>query len=180
AKVGYTAPSIDGQARVIAMAQEVAGVAPETVSYVEAHGTGTPLGDPIEVAALRKVFHGVTEEGVCALGSVKSNFGHLDIAAGIAGLIKTVLALEHRQIPPSLHGEPPNPALELEGSPFTINTRLREWPAGSTPRAGVAPPPAARALGGRGPAQGSGTSLGDGGGDRLAVLRRRGEAPAGR
>ena len=94
-KIGYTAPSADGQAEVIRRALEAAGVAADSVGYVEAHGTGTELGDPIEVAALTEAFAGVAP-GRCALGSVKTNVGHLDAAAGIAGLIKTVLALEHR------------------------------------------------------------------------------------
>src|SRR5690606_25583003 len=96
AKAGYTAPSVSGQAEVIQMAQEVAGVSPETISYVEAHGTATPLGDPIEIAALTQAFRRSTDQnGFCGIGSVKSNLGHLDVAAGIAGLIKTTLALEH-------------------------------------------------------------------------------------
>jgi len=139
-KVGYTAPSIDGQAQVIAMAQAIAGVRPEEVGYVEAHGTATPMGDPIEVAALRKVFGAKKAGGPrCALGSVKSNFGHLDTAAGIAGLIKTVLALEHRELPPSLHFERPNPALGIDETPFHVNAELAHWrAAGARPRiAGV-------------------------------------------
>jgi amino acid adenylation domain-containing protein len=142
-KIGYTAPSVDGQAECIAMAQAEAGVAPESISYLEAHGTGTPLGDPIEVAGLVKAFGlkpaatGATAKS-CALGSVKSNLGHLDIAAGVAGLIKTVLALQHGEIPPSLHFESPNPKLELERTPFFVNDRLRPWPRGVHPRrAGV-------------------------------------------
>jgi acyl transferase domain-containing protein/acyl carrier protein len=138
-KVGYTAPSIHGQARVIAMAQAVAEVEPDTIGYIEAHGTGTPLGDPIEIAALTQVFRGTTRRpGYCALGSVKTNVGHLDCAAGVAGLIKTVLALKHRELPPSLHFEQANPKLELANSPFYVNTTRRPWPpAGSPRRAGV-------------------------------------------
>jgi acyl transferase domain-containing protein len=138
-KVGYTAPRVETQAKVIRAAQRAAEVDPGTISYVEAHGTGTPLGDPIEVAALKKAFGTVGgRRGFCALGSVKTNLGHLETAAGIAGLIKTVLALQYRQIPPSLHFERPNPALELDGSPFYVNTRLAEWVADSAPRrAGV-------------------------------------------
>jgi amino acid adenylation domain-containing protein len=136
-KVGYTAPSEQGQAAVIAAAQAQAGIAPETIGYVEAHGTGTPLGDPIEVAALRRVFAGVGR-ATCALGSVKSNLGHLDAAAGVAGLIKAVLALKHEEIPPSLHFSTPNPKLELDSSPFFVPTRAVPWPAGVAPRrAGV-------------------------------------------
>ncbi len=141
AKIGYTAPSSDGQAEVIAMAHAEAGFAPETVSYVEAHGTGTPLGDPIEIAGLTKAF-GLDGRGghFCGLGSVKSNIGHLDIGAGVAGLIKTVLALQHRELPPSLHFATPNPKLDLANTPFYVNGALRPWqPArpGAPLRAGV-------------------------------------------
>ncbi|MFJ4187798.1 type I polyketide synthase [Kitasatospora sp. NPDC089509] len=138
-KAGYTAPSIAGQAAVIADAQEVADVEPDTVGYVEAHGTGTPLGDPIEVAALTDAFRRGTERtGYCALGSVKSNIGHLDTAAGMAGLIKTVLMLEHRTLVPSLHFDTPNPEIDFGSSPFFVNTATAEWPAGEGPRrAGV-------------------------------------------
>src|SRR5262249_14169322 len=124
---------------VIATAQALAGVSPDEISYVEAHGTGTILGDPIEVAGLTKAFRQVTERtGYCAIGSVKTNFGHLDAAAGIAGLIKTVQALRHRALPPSLHFPRPNPKLGIESTPFYVNTRLQPWPAGPTPRrAGV-------------------------------------------
>jgi phthiocerol/phenolphthiocerol synthesis type-I polyketide synthase E len=139
AKAGYTAPSIEGQAKVIARAQALAGVHPEQVGYVEAHGTGTPLGDPIEVAALDRVFRTKSQKrAFCALGSVKSNFGHLDTAAGVAGLIKTALALERRQIPPSLHFQKPNPELRLEESAFYVSSTLNDWPASDSPRyAGV-------------------------------------------
>jgi acyl transferase domain-containing protein len=139
AKVGYTAPSIDGQAQAILMAHELAGVSADTISYVEAHGTGTPLGDPVEIAALTHAFRTTsTRNGYCAIGSVKSNIGHLDAAAGVASLIKTVLALRHRELPPSLHFAQPNPKIDFENSPFYVNARLAEWPAGSGPRrAGV-------------------------------------------
>jgi acyl transferase domain-containing protein len=138
-KVGYTAPSVEGQAEVIAMAHAVAGVEPESITYVEAHGTGTALGDPIEIAALDQVFGARTSRrGYCAIGSVKSNLGHLDTAAGVAGLIKTVLALEHRRIPPSLHFERPNPEIDFADSAFRVNTELTEWSANGAPlRAGV-------------------------------------------
>jgi acyl transferase domain-containing protein/acyl carrier protein len=138
-KIGYTAPSIDGQAEVIAMAQTLAGVDPDTVSYVEAHGTGTPLGDPIEIAALTEAFSASTERtGYCAIGSVKTNVGHLDAAAGVTGLIKTALALENRELPPSLHFEEPNPKIDFANSPFYVNSALTEWKEGPTPcRAGV-------------------------------------------
>ncbi|MGB3292550.1 MAG: SDR family NAD(P)-dependent oxidoreductase [Phormidesmis sp.] len=138
-KVGYTAPSVEGQAAVIAEAQLVAGVEAESVTYVETHGTGTPLGDPIEVAGLTQAFRRQTQaKNFCAIGSVKTNIGHLDAAAGVAGLIKTVLALKHRQIPPSLHCQQPNPKLDLDNSPFFVNSTLRQWPTENTPRrAGV-------------------------------------------
>jgi len=138
-KVGYTAPSVDGQAEVIAMAHAVAEVEPDTISYIEAHGTGTPVGDPIEIAALTQVFSLQTEKkGFCAIGSVKTNLGHLDHAAGVTGLIKTVLALKHKLLPPSLHFEEPNPRIDFANSPFFVNTTLSNWQAGSTPRrAGV-------------------------------------------
>ncbi|HSK80544.1 MAG TPA: SDR family NAD(P)-dependent oxidoreductase, partial [Thermoanaerobaculia bacterium] len=137
-KVGYTAPAVEGQARVIAQALAAAGVEPETVSYIEAHGTGTDLGDPVEIAALTRAFGPGAARGSCAVGSVKTNIGHLDSAAGVAGLIKAVLALEHREIPPSLHFESPNPKLELPESPFFIAARRTPWEARGGPRrAGV-------------------------------------------
>lgn len=138
-KVSFTAPSIDGQAEVIAMAQAVAGTEPETISYIEAHGTGTPLGDPIEVAALTQVFRASTKKkGFCALGSVKTNVGHSDAAAGVTSLIKTVLALENKALPPSLNFERPNPHIDFANSPFFVNASLKEWRAGGSPRrAGV-------------------------------------------
>jgi len=117
-KAGYTAPGLDAQADVIAMAQAMAGFEPDSISYVEAHGTATPLGDPIEIAALTKAFRlGANGRGLCAVGSVKTNIGHLDAAAGVAGLIKTVLALENRVIPPSLHFEQSNRASTLTALP---------------------------------------------------------------
>ncbi|HEX8853608.1 MAG TPA: type I polyketide synthase, partial [Pyrinomonadaceae bacterium] len=138
-KVGFTAPSIDGQADVIAEALAMAGVDAETIGYVETHGTGTPLGDPIEIAALTQAYRASTQRrGFCAIGSLKSNIGHLDAGAGIAGLIKAALALKHKEIPPSLHYERPNPKIDFEKSPFFVNARLRPWEAGATPRrAGV-------------------------------------------
>lgn len=138
-KVGYTAPSVEGQAAAISDAQSIAGINPETISYIEAHGTATPLGDPIEIAALTKVFRGTTEKkGFCAIGSLKSNMGHLDAAAGVASLIKTVLALKHKKIPPSLNFETPNPTIDFANSPFYVNTTLSEWNTNGTPRrAGV-------------------------------------------
>ena len=138
-KAGYTAPSIDGQAEVITMAQSVAGVDPEDISYIEAHGTGTELGDPIEVAALTQAFRARTDsKGFCGIGSVKTNIGHLDATAGIAGLIKTALALHHKALPPTLHYKTPNPKIDIENSPFYVVDKLTEWKADSTPRlAGV-------------------------------------------
>ncbi|MHC5613932.1 MAG: type I polyketide synthase [Nostoc sp.] len=138
-KVGYTAPSVDGQAAVIAEAQAIAEFTPETITYVECHGTGTVMGDPIEVRALKKVFSaGTNKKRFCAIGSVKTNIGHLDRASGVASLIKTVLALKHKQIPPSLHFEQPNPEIDFANSPFYVNTTLSEWKTNGTPRrAGV-------------------------------------------
>ncbi len=138
-KIGYTAPSVNGQAEVIADALAMAGVSAESISYIEAHGTGTALGDPVEVAALTQAFHADTQmKNFCALGSVKSNIGHLDAAAGVAGLIKIILALKHGQLPPSLHYERPNPQIDFAASPFFINDRLVEWKQGESPRrAGV-------------------------------------------
>lgn len=135
-KVGYTAPSIVGQREVITDALLLADIDCTGIGMLEAHGTGTPLGDPIEVQALRDVFAARTDIGGCALGSVKGNLGHLDTAAGIASLIKTVLAVNHGRIPPSLHFERPNPALKLQDSPFYVPTQAQEWPSGPR-RAGV-------------------------------------------
>jgi len=138
AKVSYNAPRMDGQAKAIRAALLVADVDPDTIGYVEAHGSATPLGDPIEIAALTKVFRASTQRrGFCAIGSVKTNVGHLEAAAGIAGLIKTVLALEHRAIPASLHFHRPNPEIDFESSPFHVNTALREWRSEGPRRAGV-------------------------------------------
>ncbi|UFP97056.1 SDR family oxidoreductase [Gloeobacter morelensis MG652769] len=140
AKVSYTAPRIDGQQQVIRAALRMAEVEAETITYVEAHGTGTPLGDPIEIAALAEAFGAAHRDRrcSCALGSVKTNIGHLDAAAGIAGLIKTVLALQHRQIPPSLHFEQPNPQIDFAGNCFYVNTALAPWLSDGLPRrAGV-------------------------------------------
>ncbi len=153
-KVSYTSPSIDAQAKVICTAQLMADVEPESITYIEAHGTGTPLGDPIEIAALTQVFgnnqgaEGAEEaEGAggvkkrqkpCGIGSVKTNIGHLDTAAGIASLIKTVLALKHKQIPPSLNFEKPNPRACFDNSPFYVNASLSTWETDKLPRrAGV-------------------------------------------
>ena len=137
-KIGYTAPSIEGQTRVIAKAQAMANVKADTITFVEAHGTGTALGDPIEVEALTRAFRQHTnEKGFCVLGAVKSNVGHLDTAAGMAGLFKMVLALKNKMIPPTVHFEKPNPAIDFANSPFHINNTLQEWKAGPTPRRGA-------------------------------------------
>ena len=138
-KVGFTAPGIDGQSKVISEALDLADVNPETITYIETHGTGTTLGDPVEIAALTKTFRAhTTKKTFCAIGSVKSNIGHLDTAAGVAGLIKTVLALQHKVIPPSLHFTEPNPKIDFANSPFYVSASLSEWKNGTTPRrAGV-------------------------------------------
>lgn len=156
-KVGYLAPSVEGQSEVIREALEYAGVPASSISYVETHGTGTRVGDPIEVRALTQAFADSGARGTTAIGSLKSNVGHLDAAAGVSGLIKTTLAIEHAQIPASLHFEKINPHIELEGSPFYVNSKLADWPTAATPRrAGV-------------------TSLGIGGTNAHVILE---EAPA--
>ncbi|MDP1575612.1 MAG: type I polyketide synthase, partial [Cypionkella sp.] len=138
AKAGYLAPSVDGQARCIAEAQAVAGVSAADISYVECHGTGTYLGDPIEVAALTAAFRQTTDAvGSCRIGSVKTNIGHLDTAAGVASLIKVALSLHHRQLPPSLGYEAPNPSIDFATSPFKVNDRLTDWESFGPRRAGV-------------------------------------------
>jgi FkbM family methyltransferase len=138
-KVGYTAPSVERQAQVIAQAQALADIEAETISYVECHGSGTILGDPVEVRALTKAFRASTSQNqFCAIGSVKTNIGHLDAAAGVASFIKTVLALKHQFIPPSLHFEQPNPEIDFDNSPFYVNRTLSEWKTQAHPRrAGV-------------------------------------------
>jgi phthiocerol/phenolphthiocerol synthesis type-I polyketide synthase E len=137
-KVGFMAPGAEGQAAAITDALTFAGIDPRSVGYVEAHGTATPLGDPVEVAALTRAYRGWTvDRGFCALGSVKSTIGHLDQAAGVAGLIKAVLALQHRTIPASLHFERPNPKLDIEASPFYVAASTRPWEGAGPRRAGV-------------------------------------------
>jgi amino acid adenylation domain-containing protein len=138
-KGSFTAPSVEGQAGVISMAQAMAGVDPSTISYVETHGTATPLGDPIEIEGLTKAFREHTaEKQYCALGSVKTNIGHLTSAAGVAGFIKTALALYHKELPPSLHYQSPNPQINFSESPFFVNNTLRPWDTTRLPRrAGV-------------------------------------------
>ena len=138
-KVGYMAPSQEGVAAAVNDALDRSGVDPRTIGFVEAHGTGTALGDPIELGALTQSFRAHTSEtAFCAVGSVKSNVGHLQIASGVAGFIKAVLALYHRQIPATLHFEKPNPRIDFASSPFYVNDRLQDWPGGQRPRrAGV-------------------------------------------
>ncbi len=137
-KVGYLAPSVDGQSAAIIEALAVAELSADDISYVEAHGTGTPVGDPIEVAALTKAFRTTTDRvGFCALGSVKPNIGHLDAAAGVAGLTKTVLALQNRKLPPTVHAHSPHPDLALETSPFFVSATGSEWRSNGLRRAGV-------------------------------------------
>lgn len=129
-KTGYTAPSVEGQAKAIRLAQASANISPSQITYIEAHGTGTPIGDPIEVEALRQTFRTDTRADTaktCAIGSVKSNIGHLDAAAGVAGLIKTAKALEQKKLPPTLHFEKPNPKINFASSSFYVNTQLRDW-----------------------------------------------------
>lgn len=125
-KVGYTAPGIQGQKDVIMAAHRSAGVEPETITYVETHGTGTKIGDTVEFEALKAAF-ATDKRGYCAIGSLKTNMGHLDAAAGVGGLIKTVLALKNKQIPPSMNFQAPNPDIDFIDSPFYVNTELREW-----------------------------------------------------
>ncbi len=160
-KASFTAPSSEAQAAVIAMAHADARVHPRSIGYVETHGTATPLGDPIEIEGLSKAFRrGTADTGFCRLGSVKSNVGHLVIAAGATGVIKTALALAEQRIPASLHFETPNPALELAGSPFVVNAAASEWRSTDTPRrAGV-------------------SSFGVGGTNAHAVLEEAPEMPA--
>ncbi|WP_437314686.1 type I polyketide synthase [Sorangium sp. So ce385] len=136
-KIGFTAPSVSGQAEVVRAAHAAAGIHPDEIGYVEAHGTATALGDPIEIAALTKAFRaGGGQRGRCWIGSVKTNIGHADAAAGVVGLIKTVLAVEHGVLPPSLHFERPNPMIDFASSPFDVNTELRPWGTPGRPRIG--------------------------------------------
>ena len=134
-KAGYTAPSVNSQADAIVEALANADVDADSISYIEAHGSGTPVGDPIEVRALTKAFRASTQRsGFCAIGSVKTNVGHLDAAAGMAGLIKTVLALQHRQIPASLNFSQPNPEIDFPATPFFVATQLTPWTSMNGPR----------------------------------------------
>ncbi|MBN2536085.1 MAG: hypothetical protein JXB88_24605 [Spirochaetales bacterium] len=132
-KVGYAAPAIQGQTNVIKAALATAGITPESVSCIEAHGTGTKIGDPIEIEALTKAFH-TGKKQYCKIGSVKTNIGHLDTAAGVAGFIKTILMLKHKKIVPSLHFTKANPAINFAESPFSVSTMLEDWEPGNGPR----------------------------------------------
>ncbi|WJG09754.1 non-ribosomal peptide synthetase/type I polyketide synthase [Aliiglaciecola sp. LCG003] len=136
AKVGFTAPGLDGQVDVIQTALLMADVEAKSISNIECHGTGTPMGDPIEIAALTKAFGPDVDKNVCAVGSVKTNIGHLDAGAGVAGLIKTVLALKHKTLPPSLNFSHPNPVINFEQTPFYVNHSCKPWQAGPFPRRG--------------------------------------------
>jgi acyl transferase domain-containing protein len=160
AKVSYTAPSIDGQADVVSMALAMADVDARTMGYVEAHGTATPIGDPIEIAGLTSAYRAYTpDKAYCAIGSVKANLGHLDVASGAIGVIKTSLALHEGVLPPSINFNRPNPRIDFASSPFYVNTQLRPWPGADWPRrAGV-------------------SSFGVGGTNAHVVLE---QAPAGR
>ncbi len=158
-KTDYTAPSVDGQSKVVVEALANAGVSADDISYVETHGTGTFIGDPIEIRALSKAYRAFTDrKGYCGIGSVKPNIGHLDAGAGAAGLIKTVMALKHKMIPPSINFDEPNPAIDFKNSPFYVNNSLKKWESedGSPLLAGV-------------------TSLGMGGTNAHVILQ---EAPA--
>ncbi|MBK6685781.1 MAG: SDR family NAD(P)-dependent oxidoreductase [Deltaproteobacteria bacterium] len=161
-KVGYLAPSVDGQAACVAEALALADVAPDSLQYIECHGTGTAMGDPIEVAALTQAFReGTDKKQFCGIGSIKTNIGHLDTAAGVASIIKATLSLEHQAMAPSLNWEKPNPQIDFGSSPFFVNHKLREWKAGATPRrAGV-------------------NSLGVGGTNAFAILEEAPQRPAG-
>ncbi|HEX3371309.1 MAG TPA: type I polyketide synthase, partial [Candidatus Acidoferrales bacterium] len=134
-KMGYSAPSVEGQSSVISAAIRMSGVNPESITYVEAHGTGTQVGDPIEIAGLERAFRAHTDKKqFCALGAVKGNIGHLDAAAGVAGLIKTTLAFKHKRIPATLHFKKANPVIDFGNSPFFVNDKLSNWESTGTPR----------------------------------------------
>ncbi|KZN34710.1 hypothetical protein N480_20725 [Pseudoalteromonas luteoviolacea S2607] len=135
-KVGYTAPSVTGQAGAIEAALEFADIDPSSVGYIETHGTGTTLGDPIEIAALSRAY-GACDKQQIAIGSIKANIGHLDSAAGVTGLIKAVQALRHKTLPPSLHSSPLNSKIDFANSPFYVNTELKSWQSDSVRRAAV-------------------------------------------
>lgn len=138
-KVGFAAPSIDGQAETVSAAIDLSNIDPNTISYIETHGTGTNLGDLIEITGLKKAFSGkVSSNYRCYIGSVKSNIGHLDVSAGIAGLIKVVKSMQMKKIPATLHFQSPNPELEIQDSPFVVTNKLTDWHSFATPlRAGI-------------------------------------------
>ncbi len=138
-KVGFTAPSIEGQSAAIRKAHAMAAIDPATITYVEAHGTGTPLGDPVEIAALTQAFRAQTDKKqFCAIGTAKTNVGHLDAAAGITGLIKAALSIRHGELPATLHFNKPNPRIDFANSPFYVNDKLTAWEPAELPRrAGV-------------------------------------------
>ncbi|MFI5151874.1 MAG: amino acid adenylation domain-containing protein [Chitinophagales bacterium] len=136
-KGSFTAPSAEGQAGAISSAIADAGIDPATISYVEAHGTATPLGDPIEIEGLKIAFGSPEKKHFCAIGSIKSNMGHLTAAAGVAGFIKTVLSMHNRQIPPSINFRKSNPVIDFDNSPFYVNDRLANWETNQKRRAGV-------------------------------------------
>ncbi|MAU17386.1 MAG: type I polyketide synthase [Muricauda sp.] len=136
-KGSFTAPSVQGQAGAISTALIDSGIDPKDISYIEAHGTATPMGDPIEMEGLHMVFGKKSSKKQCAIGSIKSNMGHLTAAAGVAGLIKTILAMEHGEIPPSLGFETPNPAIDFENSPFYVNSKLSNWNSKGPKKAGI-------------------------------------------
>ncbi len=136
-KGSFTAPSVEGQSDAIVRALNDANISPADISYIEAHGTATPIGDPIEMEGLNDAFGEQTQKGYCAVGSIKSNIGHLTAAAGVAGFIKTVLAMKHRQIPPSVGFTEPNPAIDFDNSPFFVNNVLHDWESENVRRAGI-------------------------------------------
>ena len=136
-KGSFTAPSTEGQAGAISMAIEDSGISPATISYVETHGTATPIGDPIEIEGLKMAFGAQPQNQYCAIGSIKSNMGHLTAAAGVAGFIKTVLSLHHKKLLPSINFDKPNPNIDFENSPFFVNTAFRDWQVNGPRRAGV-------------------------------------------
>ncbi len=136
-KGSFTAPSVEGQSNAISRAHNDANISPSDISYIEAHGTATPIGDPIEMEGLHDAFGNQSQKNYCAVGSIKSNMGHLTAAAGVAGFIKTILALNHRQIPPSLGFSEPNPLIDFNDSPFFVNNILREWESKKVRRAGI-------------------------------------------
>jgi len=161
-KAGYTTPSVKGQVDCISSAQKLANTPARSISYIEAHGTATRLGDPVEIRALNEAFATGGEEKFCAIGSLKTNMGHLDTAAGVAGLIKTALSLQHRQLPASLHYREANPEIDFGAGPFYVNTSLREWRRN-----------------GDGPLRAGVSSLGIGGTNAHAVLEEAPEREAG-